>query len=200
MRLFAWLWRPKKRHKKPPEPAAAKKPRRTQSVTIVQIDMGNVGSRKAPTNWDVLRQAIARDCAGVFPYKRYAYRRVERNQQDGRDFLERATFSWESAGYRFSPNVVRGKDIDMSLAADLTLWLDELLEKNDEVHVRLILASGDGDFAPFIKNKRQVYKNRLHLELIVYTWIASLSPALNELAGPLNVRYLDDLNGYEREE
>lgn len=196
MQFFRLLFgRPKKRQNKQ-EKRPAHESKTTVSVVIVQIDIGNVASYTSRTNWDALREAIKKDCRGVRPYRAYAYRRVERGAQRNKDFLDRATLSWEQAGYRFSPNIVKGKDIDMPLAADLTFWLDELLERHDEVNVRLILASGDGDFTPFIKNKRRVYKDRLRIELIVYSWVRGLSPALNELAGPGNLRFLDDIEGY----
>jgi len=174
MGVFSFL-RPQKRKVQPvKEPETLARPYKTASLVL--IDYKNVRTSRAGEyigiRWNTLRALLEGLVQGSSKTIRYAYRRVDPGDTENQ---ERARLIWKEHGYEFETYV---KDIDSWIASDLWRLALDVTDDAEVRKFRIVLVSGDRDFARGIEHVLKRFRTTHEVEFIVCSWGDKLSPDL----------------------
>ncbi len=152
-----------------------------------------VTARPHLIEWRTLTKRLQLDTRGTQRVFSGAYVRLldSKERNIAASWLTRALQQWTNDGFSFIPQ--DNKDIDWVLIGDIWRTVVKLFLDHRRVRLRIILVSGDGDYARTFFALRELFGENLELELIVYSWAESLSGELRACTDEGNIRLLNDI-------
>lgn len=174
-------------------------------ASAVLIDMPNVenegrsrNTRRFSIVWKILRTAIEKELRGTTSVIKTGFHRPDRNRAVVERWKRQALPHWQRQNYDLVTYYKR--DID----SGISYWMYRAAKKARErgaKHLKIVLVSGDALYGEVFQALQEDYRGKLKIELVIYAWgVQSLSRDLALLAGPRNIRYLDQIPGLIRGE
>lgn len=179
-----------------------------KTASAVFVDVPNVvgkdNSKISYFKWERLSQDIARSevLVGTTLMHAGVYIADWHDQMHLGEWPRRLLSSFGRTS--FTSKIRIGDDIDSLIVNDMwsiaATWMMESTQEglsSFPMRLRYVLVSGDSDYLHTIKDMRSAYGQNIEIELIVYSWMKSLSSELMDAAD--RCIYLEEVRGFTRQ-